>query len=252
MADVILLGKQAVFVAEYVANELTGDKLPAYQVAIRAGVAEKNAAKYAAEALANPKIQAAIAERRKTLTEQATNVDAAIVLREWAQIALGDRTQIVKARRLNCRYCWGADFQYQRTDAEFARESADAMQLGDDLAAFRGGPGFRHTRDPHPSCPECDGEGIADVHIADFRKLTDAQRSLIAGVKMGKHGIEVQLRDPDAALRNLAQYLGLLVNKNEHAGPGGGPIPHANVNYTLPSDPQEAARAYQMLMEGKV
>jgi phage terminase small subunit len=262
MADVILSGKQAAFVAEYVANEATGGNLPLYQVAIRAGVAERNAPKYATEALANPKIQAAIAERKRLLAEQAaglTDVDAKRVLREWAEIATADPSEVVTVRRLNCRHCWGFQFGYQRTDAEYAKDTAEELEDAQaegrnaELDRFSGGPGFRHTRDPNPECPECDGEGVEDVFVRDLRKLSGPARRLIAGVKQGRHGIELQFRDQDAALRNLAQYLGLLVNKNEHTGANGGPIQtqNANVNYDLPADPVAAARAYQLLMEGK-
>lgn len=252
MTGVILSGKQAVFVAEYVANELAGGKLTQYEVAVRAGVAERNASKYASEALATPKIKQAIAERKTDLAKQAiADVDAARVLQEWAAIAFADPTKAVTVRRLNCRHCYGLGFRYQYTDAEYANETAQAIQLGDDLARYEGGGGFYKLREPNPDCPECAGEGVEDLTIKDFRKLPPEVKRLIAGVKMGKHGIEVQFRDQDEALKLIAQHLGMLVNKNEHAGPNGGPIPHANVNYNLPSDPAEAARQYQLLMEGK-
>lgn len=254
MAEILLTGKQSVFVAEYVANEIAGGKLTAQEVAVKAGVSPKTAHVYASRSLADAKIIAAIAERKQLLAERAAgtlDVDAVRVLREWAEIAIADPTQVVTVRRVNCRYCNGVNHEYQFTDAEYAKETAD--ELGEDepnLDRFIGGGGFHLLTDPHPDCPECAGEGVEDMHVADFRKLKGAAKRLIAGVKMGKHGIEVQFRDQDAALRNLAQYLGLLVNKNEHSGPNGGPIPTANVNYTLPADPVAAARAYQLLMEG--
>lgn len=240
----------------FVDNELAEEQLPDYEVAVRAGYSAKNARTTASKLLASPNIQAAIAERKRLLAEQAAglvDVDAKRVLREWAEIAVGDSTEIVTVRRLNCRHCYGFAFRYQYTDAEYAKGTAEAMDLGQDLDRFKGGNGYVYVRDPNPDCPECCGEGVEDVHIKDFRKLTPAQRKMIAGVKQGKHGIEIQWRDQDGALKNLAQYLGLLVNKNEHTGKGGGPIQtqNQNVNYTLPADPVEAAKQYQLLMEGK-
>jgi phage terminase small subunit len=262
MAEIVLAGKQPVFVAEYVANELAGSPLTLHEVAVKAGYAPKSASVTASQLLADPKITQAISERKRLLAEQAAgqiDVDALRVLREWAEIATADPTDVVTVRRLNCRHCWGFQFKYQRTDAEYAKECAEEMQMASamgrdaELDQFGGGNGFRHTREPNPDCPECDGEGVEDVFIRDLRKLKGPARKLIAGVKNGKFGIEVMFRDQDAALRNLAQYLGLLVNKNEHTGANGGPIKteNANVNYQLPADPVEAARQYQLLMEGK-
>lgn len=262
MTDVILMGKQAAFVVAVVDNELAGGQLTLQEVAVKAGYAPKSAHVTASRMMSDAKITQAIADRKRLLAEQAAgeiDVDARRVLREWAEIATADPTDVVTVRRLNCRHCWGFQFGYQYTDAEYAKETAEEMQTAEnlgmqcDLTRFSGGPGYRYVRDPNPACPECSGEGVEDVHIRDLRKLTGPARKLIAGVKNGKFGIEVMFRDQDAALRNLAQYLGLLVNKNEHTGAGGGPIQtqNANVNYTLPADPVEAARQYQLLMEGK-
>lgn len=260
MTDKVLTVKQSQFVVAFVENELAGGKLSGTEVALRAGYSQKNAVSLSSQLLADSRIQNAIAERKQWLAaNEAPSVDAARVLQEWAAIATGDTTEIVKARRLNCRHCWGFNFKYQRTDAEYAKECAEEMQMASamgrdaELDQFGGGNGFRYTADPNPDCPECSGEGVEDVFIADFRKLSPRQRKLIAGVKQGKHGIEVQFRDQDAALKNLAQYLGLLVNKSELTGKDGGPIRTANetINYSLPTDPVEAARAYQLLMEGK-
>ncbi len=253
----LLMGRQQAFVNAWVRNEQlpVADRLPDYQVAIRAGVKPESASAWAAEALKLPKIIQGIEARKHEMAEFAEGridgVDCVRVIHEWMQIAIGDPTEIAKVRRLCCRYCWGDGFQYQHTNAEYAQGTARALELGDDLAEFSGGAGFDKLREPNAECPECAGEGVEDLHIADFRKLTPTQRRLIAGVKQGKYGVEIQWRDQDAALMNLAKWYGLVVNRNEVSGPNGGPIPTANVNYTLPTDPAEAARVYQLLMEGK-
>lgn len=250
------MGKQGAFVVAWVDNELKpeGEKLPAQEVAVIAGVDAKGAHVYAARALANPKILAAIEARKTELAQAAAgtlDVDAKRVIREWTEIAIGDPTEIVTVRRLCCRHCHGFQFGYQWTDHEYATETAKAMELNEPLDRFSGGPGFRHTREPNPACTECAGEGVEDVYIKDLRKLTPRQRRMVAGVKQTKFGIEVVFRDQDASLAKLANWLGLTVERREHTGPGGGPIQTANVNYTLPADPAEAAKAYTMLMEGK-
>jgi phage terminase small subunit len=262
MSNVILLGKQAAFVALYVDNEEKpdGDKLPAYQVALNAGYAPRTAVAMASELLAKPNIKAAIAERKRERVNAALglgNVDAKSVVAEWVRIAFADPTRITHVRRLNCRHCWGFSFAYQRTDAELAKDQAQEMQdavfNGREFKAhlFEGGGGFRMTKDPNPQCPECDGEGIEDVYVADMRRLPPELRRLVASVEQTRNGVKVTMRNQDDALQRIAQFLGLLVNKNEHSGPNGGPVPVAAVNYTLPSDPMEASRAYQLLMEGK-
>lgn len=49
------------------------------------------------------------------------------------------------------------------------------------------------------------------------------------------------MRDKDAAVANLARYLGMLVDKKEFSGPGGGPIPMANLTADDLTDAQLAA-----------
>lgn len=261
-SDVILNGKQSVFVAMWVENEARAEaeRLPAYQVAVNAGVAERNAAKYSTEALQNPKIQAAIAQRKQQLATDALGlggVDAKAVVAEWVRIAFADATKIAHVRRVNCRHCHGWSHNYQWSDAEFAHAQAEEME--DAIAAgreynsakFDGGAGFRPNREPAKDCPECGGEGHEDVYVADMRKLPENLRRMVASVERTKNGIKVNMRNQDEALTRIANFLGLTVQKNEHSGPNGGAIPVASVNYSLPSDPQEASRAYQLLMEGK-
>jgi phage terminase small subunit len=63
------------------------------------------------------------------------------------------------------------------------------------------------------------------VFITDSRKLSAKAAKLYAGVKQTKDGIEIKMRDQDAALANISKYLGMLVDRKELSGPGGGPIP---------------------------
>jgi hypothetical protein len=78
-------------------------------------------------------------------------------------------------------------------------------------------------------CPACHGRGYLRVCLTDSRKVKGAARRLYAGVKQTQNGIEVKMRDQDAALLNIAKYLGMLIEKREWSGPNGGPIPVTNV-----------------------
>ena len=104
-----------------------------------------------------------------------------------------------------------------------------------------GGFGFDLNADPHPDCPECGGLGEELVHIADTRKLKGSARRLYAGVKKTKDGLQVITRDQDAALANISRYLGMLVDRKEISGPGGGPVALAHLSADDLSDDQLAA-----------
>lgn len=71
-------------------------------------------------------------------------------------------------------------------------------------------------------------------------------------VSQTDRGLRVKLADKLAALSALAKIDGYIVDKLEHQGAGGGPVQHAHLVGTvkLPTDPAEAARAYQDLVMG--
>jgi phage terminase small subunit len=74
----------------------------------------------------------------------------------------------------------------------------------------------------------------------DARLLSERARRLYAGIKVTKDGIEVKMRDQDAALLNLAKHLGMFVQKVEHSGKNGGAIPIRIVGIEIvdPSEPK--------------
>ena len=78
-----------------------------------------------------------------------------------------------------------------------------------------------------------------------LKKLTPAQRKLFISAEQTKNGIKVHLRDPDAALSNIAKALGMF---NEQYN-----ITQTNIVMPpLPDDPVEAARVYAELVKGTV
>lgn len=137
------------------------------------------------------------------------------VLRHWHEIAIADPSEISQMRRCCCRHCWGERFLYQWRDIdEYDRAAEKAIAAGKPQPEY-GGLGFMENDDPNPDCPRCAGEGVADVYLADTRDLTGPSRRLIAGVKKSKFGIEIMMRDQDAALKNLAAFHHLAVSEQE-------------------------------------
>jgi hypothetical protein len=133
-------------------------------------------------------------------------------------ITQADPTNIVSVRRGNCRWCWGANNEYQRTDWELERDLnrhiASSRNKGKTFPELGGG-GFIKTKDPNPRCPICAGEGESYVSIEDFRKLSLRDRSLIAGVKMSKTGQveEIRFHNKIDAINTFAKLDGMITEK---------------------------------------
>lgn len=180
--------KQQRFVDEYLVD------LNATQAAIRAGYSRKTAGSVGFENLQKPEIASAIQAGREKLAEQ-VQFAAADVLRHWIDIATADPNDLIQYRRLACRDC--------KTEVALGAE-----------------------REPDRACTTCGGRGEGRVHVEDSRKLKGRARRLYAGVKLGKDGLQVLMRDQDAALVNIAKHLGMFVDKQQITGPGGGPLQH--------------------------
>lgn len=201
------------------------------QAAIRAGYSsnEDTAGVTAARLLADARIQGLIEAEKARVTQEA-RVEAADVLRNWLDIATADPSKLGKVRRVCCRHCWGLAHQYQWKPREYA-EACDSEMIAAKrekrepaLPDCSGGFDYRHTAEPNPACPECEGDGVEEVFIADIETLTGPERKLFAGIKMTKYGPEIVYRDQDKARDNLAKYLGLLVERKELTGKNGEPL----------------------------
>lgn len=227
------------------------------QAAIRAGYTSnvEAAGVTAARLLSDVRVQGLIEEQMQRVAQEAT-VEAAEILREYLALATADASKIMHVRRVNCRYCWGVGHQYQWKAREYA-EACDAAQRpakrGEEPAPFpdcSGGFGFRHSAEPNPACPECDGEGHEDIFFRDTEGLTGPERKLIAGIKRTKDGLEVKLRDQDGALKILAQYAGLLIERKEVTGKDGRPLIPEAPPVELPNDPQQLGALYSQIVGG--
>ncbi|WP_135506837.1 terminase small subunit [Roseovarius aestuariivivens] len=199
----------------------------ATQAAIRAGYAEKAAKEQGYRLLTNAHIKAQInklaRERARQLEIEANDV----LLRLWEK-ATADVNELVRVERRCCRYCHGVDHEYQWKTAREFREHYDKeirRQFGTDdpdkfvelgvkfdageripgIPTDAGGYGFDPTADPNPDCPECAGEGIVHVVVADTREALS--HPLYEGVKQTKDGIEIKIADRAKALEQVARHL---------------------------------------------
>lgn len=191
--------------------------------AIKAGYKPSSAHSQATRLLKNEEIQEAIKERQAELADMA-ELNPAWVLKQWKRIADADPGELMTIARTCCRHCYGLDYRYQWTLPEYQQALMDALQMDRKPPDPQGGVGFDQTLDPNPECPQCNGEGEERVRIADSRTLSVSARHLYAGVRKTKDGIRVNLRNQDEAVKMIANYLGMLIDKKELSGPNGAPM----------------------------
>lgn len=237
------------FVEEY-AKDRNGT-----QAAIRAGFSPNGAENTAWRLLSDPRVTVLIEQELERVSKSA-HFEAVDVLREWVALATADPSRIMKVRRVNCRHCHGVGHLYQWGEREYAEalDAAARPTKGEPtpLPDCSGGFGWRSNAEPHPNCPECNGEGLEDIFFGDTESLTGPERKLIAGIKRTKDGLEVKLRDQDAALQNIAKYLGLLIERKELTGKDGRPLmPEPPPPADLPSDPAALAILYGQIVATK-
>jgi phage terminase small subunit len=205
----------------------------------------------AAELMANGKVTARIKELRGTAQER-TAWDVTRVLNHLADIATADPSELIRPERRCCRRCHGVGFAYQWQDEEewatAVARAMDAAAPGEEpkLPSDEGGYGFRINAQPHPDCPHCAGEGYEHIHLVDIRNVKGPARRLYAGVKKSKDGLQVLMRDQDAALVNIAKIIGAFApEKHELTGKDGAPIEGATV---VTMDPNAATDLYRKLV----
>lgn len=220
-----LTPKQQAFVDEYLVD------LCAAAAARRAGYSERTAVCQAARLLSKANVQAAIASAMKARAAR-TEIDQDRIVRELWHVLTADANGLVEYRRTCCRYCYGEAHRYQFTAGEMEiarREHAafvmkaqqDETEVPAELLIFnpRGGIGFDPRKPPVDSCPECFGEGEGEVFVKDTRDLSPELRSLYAGVKRTKEGLEVKMHDKKAMGELLMRHLGMLNDKLELSRP---------------------------------
>lgn len=200
------------------------------EAAARSGISVATAKVY----LNDEVILNAIQERRNAIAQVAL-WDSVSVLREWIDIATADPRELTAVHVYNCRYCWGISHAYQWTPREYAKACEDALSASTRVKPIPipncdGGMDYSAFREPHAYCPECRGNGVVEHVVSDTRTLSPRAAKLYAGSKMTRNGLEIQLRNQDAALEHIAKYLGMFVNKTELTGANGGPLNLRNVD----------------------
>lgn len=208
--------------------------------------------------LRRPQIKAALEERYKLASEAAT-VDVSWLFNHFLSIATADVRELIGLKVGCCRFCHGDDHRYQWREREYLEQCA---KVDADNAALQdmnkrpnigypdpaGGFGFNATHPPHPSCPQCHGEGVERFVPRDTDKLSDQALLLYGGVKVkADGGYEIIIADRQKAAELAGRILGAFTDKVKISGAVG----HMHAIADLRSvDPQDAAKAYREFVAG--
>lgn len=199
-----------------------------------------------------------VAELRAAVASAAV-MTAAQVLNEWVLIATADPSELSRVRRWCCRHCYGVNHRYQWiSDEEFAIACARVIDYNATkvpraaskmMPDYDGGIGYDRRLPPHEACPHCGGDGEYDTYFEDTHRLSPAARKLFAGVKTTRDGIEIKMRDQGDALKNIATYLGMLVERHAHGGDPNNPTPIVSLSGDISA--ADAAKLYAATMGAK-
>lgn len=138
-------------------------------------------------------------------------------LQELLTIANADPAEVVPLRVGACRYCHGEGHQYQWKQ----REYLEALEKGEkknppEIPDIAGGFGYMRSADPHPDCPECEGEGVQRVIPINTDNLTPAGRMLYEGSDVDRFGaIKIKLADRQRARETALRIRGAFIERKE-------------------------------------
>jgi phage terminase small subunit len=231
--------REAKFVEHYLGTHVVG------QSYIDAGFTAKNmnvACAAGSRLLSSVKCRPYVAKRTKEMfARQEESQDR--LIKTMVEVAYTDPNELVEFRRGSCRHCWGLMNRYQYTagewDAALERHNTrrEALIEGGkaDIGPLetKGGVGYDFRRDPNEDCPECSGMGTGKTIIKDTRNLSPGARSLYAGMKEGKDGLQALMHSQEKARDVLAKLLKLTDDS-----------PTVNINL----DPGELDEAYGKAM----
>jgi len=245
-----LTEKQLAFCVAYV-GECALDASAAYRVAYPVeNMSEVTVRTCASRLLRSSTVAAEIEKRRQRVADK-FEIAAVQILRTWWEIATADPNELIQAQRRCCRHCYGIGHEYQWRDAqEWAEAVAAEMEKAElrkkpaRIPSDAGGFGFNHTLAPVEACGRCRGDGNVQAIVMDTRDLSPSARLLYAGVKQTRDGIEIKMRDQDAALANIAKALGMFGTEN--APPGGNVA--FNFTFNGKTTAAEATKLYKQLM----
>lgn len=180
---------------KFVDAYLKANKSNATKAALEAGYSAKTAYSQGSRLLKNVEIQAAISEVVGDLV-----MDRDEVLLRWGQLARLDVSPYIKFVPLIHR----AAPPKKKAKAEPEEEAEEEAR-------------------PPEADPLAD---VPKVPALDLEAMVGAGYGwAVKNIVVTRHGVNVELHDPFAALDRLGKYHGLVAEKHEHSGPGGGPIP---------------------------
>lgn len=200
LVDSELTPQQRRFVTEYLIDQ------NATAAAARAGYSD---ASYGRQLLTIPHVAEAIAQQqRASLVRTLASADE--VLAQMWQLATFDANELSQYRRGCCRYCWGFGHHYQWRDmVEFEEQRLKSVEKKSREPEDAGGYGYDHNREPNPTCPRCNGDGIGQPYFPDTRKLPPVSRLAYSGLKLGKHGVEITAISRERMYEAVMKRLGL-------------------------------------------
>ena len=222
------------------------ETLDPYNSALAAGYSRDVARKCVYSWFRQPHLKPALYEtamaRKAKRLEQHHVTAEELKHRTWL-VCIADPNELARVEARCCRYCHGEGFGYQWKEHEFEEALAEADEVRYDkqgrkvtkpLPDWAGGMGFDQTKDPHPDCPRCMGEGHKVTIVTDTRDLSEAGRALYKGTKVDRNGnIEVLMHDQEAARRFYAQLVGAIVDRKELTGANGAPLATLPTSITL-------------------
>lgn len=188
-----------------------------------------------------------VRKRVLELSQEATAgvaLTVADLLSRYMAIAQADPNELIGLKVGACRHCHGVGHEYQWRLHEYVQAVSDAEARRKPVPSCAGGVDYDHTREPHPDCPECRGEGVTRVVPQDSDRMSPEARLLYAGAKMTKNGLEIQMHDQMKALEMAGRIIGAFNDKLELGGKLQTDTTAQTVTTTY-TDPNEAAKAYQ-------
>lgn len=152
-------------------------------------------------------IKQAIKDATSTQREAAM-INKEMVRTDIVNVLSADPRELFNVQDGACRHCHGVGHQYQRTIGEMNKQRHDA-EMKDELFDPKGGIGYDAYADPHPLCPECNGQGEQRIKLTDTRLLSPETASLLLSIEQTKHGVKITTRSKDAAREAAARLLGM-------------------------------------------
>jgi len=152
-------------------------------------------------------IKAAIREATEK-AKQAMELSREMVRTDIINVLSADPRELFNVQQGACRHCHGVDHQWQRTKGEFERDRHQA-EMKQESFDPKGGIGYDAYADPHPDCPECNGQGEQRIKLTDTRLLSTETAALLQSIEQTKNGIKITTRSKDAAREAAARLLGM-------------------------------------------